>query len=83
MSKFALEGFTQCVREELRDRRIRVINIYPAATDTNIWTHIEGKWPRHTMISPEDVASAVAYAVSRPADVALESIGISNLTGNL
>jgi Short-chain alcohol dehydrogenase of unknown specificity len=83
MSKFALEGFTQCVREELRDRRIRVINIYPAATDTNIWTHIEGKWPRHKMISPEDVASAVAYAVSRPADVALESIGISNLTGNL
>jgi short-subunit dehydrogenase len=83
MSKFALEGFTQCVREELRDRKIRVINIYPAATDTNIWTHIDGKWPRHKMISPEDVASAVAYAVSRPADVALESIGISNLTGNL
>jgi short-subunit dehydrogenase len=83
MSKFALEGFTQCVREELRDRKIRVINIYPAATDTNIWTHINGKWPRHKMISPEDVASAVAYAVSRPADVALESIGISNLTGNL
>jgi short-subunit dehydrogenase len=83
MSKFALEGFTQCVREELRDRRIRLINIYPAATDTNIWTHIDGKWPRHKMISPEEVASAVAYAVSRPADVALESIGISNLTGNL
>ena len=83
MSKFAFEGFTQCVREELRDRKIRVINIYPAATDTNIWTHIDGKWPRHKMISPEDVASAVAYAVSRPADVALESIGISSLTGNL
>jgi short-subunit dehydrogenase len=83
MSKFALEGFTQCVREELRDRKIRVINIYPAATDTNIWTHIDGKWPRHKMISPEDIASAVAYAVSRPADVTLESIGISNLTGNL
>jgi len=43
MSKFALEGFTQCVREELRDRKIRMINVYPAATDTNIWTHIEGK----------------------------------------
>jgi NAD(P)-dependent dehydrogenase (short-subunit alcohol dehydrogenase family) len=78
MSKFALEGFSQCVREELRDRRIRVINIYPAATDTNIWSHIEGKWPRHKMISPEDVASAVAYALSRPVDVALESISLSN-----
>ena len=83
MSKFALEGFSQSIREELRDRKIRVINIYPAATDTDIWDHIEGKWPRHKMISPKDVASAVAYALSRPADVALENITLSNLTGNL
>src|SRR5207244_2886228 len=34
MSKFALEGFSQSIREELRDRNIRVINLYPAATDT-------------------------------------------------
>jgi NAD(P)-dependent dehydrogenase (short-subunit alcohol dehydrogenase family) len=83
MSKFALEGFSQCVREELREGKIRVINVYPAATDTNIWTQIEGKWPRHKMISPEDVASAVAYALSRPAEVTLENISISSLAGNL
>jgi NAD(P)-dependent dehydrogenase (short-subunit alcohol dehydrogenase family) len=83
MSKFALEGFSQCVREELRDRKIRVINVYPAATNTDIWTHIERKWPRHKMISPEDVASAVAYALSRPENVALENITLSSLAGNL
>jgi short-subunit dehydrogenase len=83
MSKFALEGFSRCVREELRDRKIRVINVYPAATDTDIWDDIEGKWPRYKMISPEDVASAVAYALSRPADVALENITLSSLAGNL
>jgi 3-oxoacyl-[acyl-carrier protein] reductase len=83
MSKFALEGFSQCVREELRDRKIRVINVYPAATDTDIWTQIEGKWPRHKMISPGDVANAVGYAISQPANVALENISISNQTGNL
>lgn len=83
MSKFALEGFSQCVRDELRDHKIRVINVYPAATDTNIWNDIEGHWPRHKMISPEDVASAVAYALSRPADVALENITLSSLTGKI
>ena len=83
MSKFALEGFLQCVREELRDRKIRVINVYPAATDTDIWTQIEGRWPREKMISPHEVASAVAYALSRPTDVALENITLSSLTGNL
>jgi 3-oxoacyl-[acyl-carrier protein] reductase len=83
MSKFAPEGFSQSVREELRDRKIRIINVYPAATATDIWDHIEGKWPRHKMISPKDVASAVAYALSRPADVALENITLSSLAGNL
>src|SRR5437667_9674383 len=83
MSKFAFEGFFQSVREELREHKIRVINIYPAATDTNIWNSVEGDWPRKQMISPNDVASAVAYALSRPADVALENISLSNLTGNL
>jgi len=83
MSKFALEGFSQSIREELRDRKIRVINIYPAATDTNIWNKVEGEWPRDKMISPEEVAGAVAYALSRPNDVALENISLSSLTGTL
>jgi NAD(P)-dependent dehydrogenase (short-subunit alcohol dehydrogenase family) len=83
MSKFALEGFFQSVREELRDHKIRVINIYPAATDTDIWSGIEGDWPRKKMISSEQVASAVAYAFSRPADVAVENITISKASGNL
>ena len=40
MSKFALEGFSQSVRAELRERCIRVINIYPAATNTEIWNEV-------------------------------------------
>src|SRR5213594_4343554 len=82
-SKFALEGFSQSVREELRDRKIRVINVYPAATETEIWDNIKGDWPSHKLISPQDVASAVAYAISRPADVTLENVTLSSLTGNL
>jgi len=83
MSKFALEGFFQSVREELREHKIRVINIYPAATDTDIWNRIDGDWPRQRMISADQVASAVAYALSRPTDVAVENITISSATGNL
>ena len=83
MSKFALEGFFQSVRDELREHKIRVINIYPAATDTEIWNPISGDWPREKMISPGEVASAVIYALSRPTDVAVENITISNSGGNL
>ena len=83
MSKFALEGFSQSVREELQERKIRVINIYPAATNTEIWNNVEGDWPRNRMISAEQVASAIVYALSRPADVTVENITLSSAAGNL
>ena len=83
MSKFALEGFSQSVREELREHRIRVINVYPAATATDIWDGVTGEWPREKMMPAEEVASVVAYALSRPNDVALENITLSSLAGNL
>lgn len=83
MSKFALEGFSRCVREELRDRKIRVINIYPAATDTDIWNRVEGQWPRERMMNAAQVADAVAFALARPTDTLVENITLSSLVGNL
>ena len=83
MSKFALEGFSRCVREELRDRNIRVINVYPAATDTEIWNQLEGQWPRERMMSATQVADAVSFALARPADTLVENVTLSSLAGNL
>lgn len=83
MSKFALEGFSQSVREELRPRGIRVINVYPAATNTEIWSGVQGEFPREKMMSANDIAEAVAFAVSRSADTAVENISLSNTAGRL
>lgn len=83
MSKFALEGFSQSVRAELRERRIRVINIYPAATNTEIWDDVAGDWPRTKMISAVEVADAVAFALGRPDNVLVENVTLSNAAGNL
>jgi short-subunit dehydrogenase len=83
MSKFALEGLSQSVREELREHCIRVINIYPAATNTEIWDDVSGDWPREKMISADQVADAVAFALTRPESVSVENITLSNASGNL
>ena len=83
MSKFALEGFSQSVREELRDHKVRVINIYPAATDSEIWNNIPGTWPRQKMMSSQDVSAAVAYAITQPDQVLVENITLGSLTGKL
>ncbi|HVF72565.1 MAG TPA: SDR family NAD(P)-dependent oxidoreductase [Chthoniobacterales bacterium] len=83
MSKFALEGFSQSIREELRPKGIRVVNIYPAATNTEIWEGIEGEWPRDKMLQAQETAAAVAYALARPAEVAVENITVQNVGGTL
>lgn len=82
-SKFALEGFSQAVREELRPRGIRVVNLYPAATDTEIWKGVAGKWPREKMLGAAEIAEAVAYALGRPNEVSVENISLTNIAGAL
>jgi NAD(P)-dependent dehydrogenase (short-subunit alcohol dehydrogenase family) len=83
MSKFALEGFSQSIREELRSRSIRVINVYPSATQTALWDTVPGEWPKDKMLPAEEVAEAVDFALSRPPSVLVENINIGNISGTL
>lgn len=81
-SKFALDGLSSAIREELRSRRVRMLNIYPAATDTDIWNAVSGEWPRDQMMSAVDVADAVAFAINQPPAVLIENITLSNTAGS-
>lgn len=81
MSKFALDGFARSVREELRPRGIRVINIYPGAVDTEIWADVPGEWTRDKMMSADQIAASVEFAIKRPQAVLIEDITIGNTGG--
>ncbi len=82
-AKHGLEGLSAVMREELRGRGIRVINVYPAATDTGIWDAVAGDFPRDNMMAPQETAEAVAYALSRPSSVLVDSIHVGWVGGNL
>ncbi len=82
-TKFALEGLSQCLREEVKSKGIRVVNIYPKATRTGLWKKVAGRWPKEKMMEPEEVAEAIFYAISRPKEVQVENIFLGKITGNL
>jgi 3-oxoacyl-[acyl-carrier protein] reductase len=82
-SKFGALGFTHALREDLRKRGIRVLALLPGATDTEIWGQFWPDAPRGKMISAETVAQAVLYAVSAPANTAIEEIRIGPAAGVL
>lgn len=82
-AKFALEGLSQCLRAELRGRGVRVVNVYPSATASELWDAVAGDWPRERMLAPAEVAEAVAYALGRPPEVLVEEVAVGHVSGTL
>jgi NADP-dependent 3-hydroxy acid dehydrogenase YdfG len=81
-SKHAVRAMHEVLRAETRGSGVRAILISPAATDTAIWDpHEPDRSPhlpsRSEMLRAEDVADAVAWAVTRPAHVDVEELRLS------
>lgn len=82
-SKHGALGFTNTLREEVRDRGIRVIAVLPGATDTDIWNSLWPQAPRKKMMSPASVAQAVVNALLLPEESTLEELVIRPRAGTL
>jgi clavulanate-9-aldehyde reducatase len=82
-AKHGAAGFTDTLREELREKGIRVIGIYPGATDTDIWEQFWPQAPRRRMMSAETIAQAVVFALSLPPEATIEELVIRPTIGNL
>jgi len=68
-SKFAQVGFTRSLDHELREHGIRCTNVCPGgvATDFAMGRGRTADMPElHGMMTPEDVAEAVLFVLSRP-----------------
>jgi NADP-dependent 3-hydroxy acid dehydrogenase YdfG len=62
-TKWALRGFASSLMLEVREHNIRVITIFPGSVDTAFSSTIKRG---ETITQPEDVASAVVFAVTGP-----------------
>ncbi len=82
-SKFAVLGFTNSLREELRDRGIKVSAVLPGPTKTDIWDSLGGKWDRTKMMSPEITAKTVMSVINQPPGANIDEIDIVPSTGSL
>ena len=75
-SKFGLRGFSDGLREDLKEKGVRVSTIYPGATDTAIFDDVPGDWDRSTMNKPEDVAEVVWETYNAPADADVADVNV-------
>lgn len=78
-SKWGVRGLHEALAAECAGRGVRCTLISPGPTDTAIWDEVErgpraGLPARSEMMPADQVAEAVAFAVTRPAGVRVEWI---------
>ena len=80
-AKHGLLGLARTLREETKERGLRVIAVMPGATLTPSWDGVD--LPPDRLMPPEAIASAVVSATSLPATAVVEEIVIRPQLGDL
>jgi NADP-dependent 3-hydroxy acid dehydrogenase YdfG len=82
-SKFAVNAFSEGLRQEVTGRGVRVVLVEPGIVDTELRDHITQPQAKEmirsvaasmTQLTSEDVAAAVVYAVTAPPHVAVNEV---------
>ena len=81
ISKFALQGFSKNLREELKTKGIRVTSVIPGATWTDSWAG--AGFPEERFIQANDIALAVWNAWSMSPTAVVEDIVIRPQLGDI
>ena len=81
ISKYALLGFSENLREELKPRRIKVTAICPGATWSRSWSG--SGVPKERIMESDDIAKIVWTSVSLSPQADVETIVIRPLSGDL
>lgn len=72
ISKFALLGFSKVLREELKEKNIRVTTIMPGATMSASWEGVD--LPEERFMKASDVAEAIFNAYSMSDRTVIEEV---------
>lgn len=81
ISKFALLGFSKVLREELKDKGIKVTSILPGATWSDSWKGVD--LPKSRLMEANDIAKLIWGALQLSSSAVIEDIIIRPQLGDL
>jgi NADP-dependent 3-hydroxy acid dehydrogenase YdfG len=82
-SKWAMNGWSEGLRQELTDKDVRVIVVEPGLTRTELTHHISDpeirkqnreNYDRYDALAAGDIADVIVFAISRPRRVSLNEV---------
>ena len=81
VSKFALYGMSLCLREELKDKGIKVTSVLPGATLTSSWDGSE--FNKNRFVQPNDIAESIFSIYNMSSGSTVEEIIIRPQLGDI
>lgn len=81
VSKFALYGMSLCLREELKDKGIKVTSVLPGATLTSSWDGSE--FDKNRFVQPNDIAESIFSIYNMSSGSTVEEIIIRPQLGDI
>lgn len=81
ITKFALNGFTKALREELKDKGIKVCAVFPGATWSDSWKGVD--LPEERLMQASDIAKAIALQLDLSPSAVMEDIILRPQLGDL
>ena len=82
-SKSGLEAFAKVLREEVREHNIRVINIFPGATATEIWPKEALEKFEDKMMDSSKLADLILKIYTSDSSLSPEEIVVRPISGDL
>ena len=81
ISKFALYGFSKCLRQELKESGIKVISVLPDATWTDSWKGVD--LPNERLMQADDIGIMMAASLKLSPSAVVEDIILRPQLGDL
>jgi short-subunit dehydrogenase len=80
-SKFGVRGFTESLREDLKNTNIRVAGVYQGGTNTKMFEKAGENWPKETyqsFVPATELAEVVTFMISRTHQIWLPEVRVEN-----
>lgn len=73
-AKWGVTGFTESLKTDLKDTKIRVATVFQGGTNTEMFNKTGEHFNQDKFIKPEDLADVVVFMLSRPPQIWLHDV---------
>ena len=77
-AKWGVRGFTEVLKEDLKETNIKVATIYQGGTNTEMFNKTGEHFNQEKFIKPEDLADVIIFMLSRPPGIWLHDVRVEH-----